>query len=220
MNPDGKTKYTQPEVSDPSGHRARLRNRYIEAGGFSGFTQEQILEMLLFFVIERQDTHKTAKRILDRFGTVYAAVTAPESELASVEGVGETAAGFLKSLFWVYQMYGSRPERIAANLESDFEVKICSERFLEDAGEDAILCLGTVGGGYAICSLDGENPYSEAAKKAKEAGISECAAVVRLRSRGRDISEIPASEIKSAFREQGIKLSALYLLSGGNLTHL
>jgi DNA repair protein RadC len=55
-----------------------------------------LLEMVLFLGLPRKDTKALAKQLLARFGSFANTVSAPVSQLTSVEGVGESAASSLK----------------------------------------------------------------------------------------------------------------------------
>ncbi|MBF0126031.1 MAG: DNA repair protein RadC [Magnetococcales bacterium] len=76
------------------GHRQRLRRRFLEEG-LEGFEDHQVLELLLFNVLPRQDTNALAHLLLRRFGGLSAALEADPSDLAAIPGMGEAAAGFL-----------------------------------------------------------------------------------------------------------------------------
>ena len=76
-------------------HRRRLKDRYLRQG-LDGFTEFQILELLLFYVIPRRDTNPIAHGLIDRFGSLAGVLEAPPAKLAEVEGVGPAAAAFLK----------------------------------------------------------------------------------------------------------------------------
>lgn len=76
------------------GHRQRCKQRFLAAGG-DGFSDHQLLEMLLFYAIPRQDTNETAHRLIDRFGSLRAVLASQPNELTAVEGVGENAAALL-----------------------------------------------------------------------------------------------------------------------------
>jgi DNA repair protein RadC len=51
------------------GHRGRVRDRVLKSGA-EGFEDYELLELLLFYAIERIDTKPLAKRLIDRFGTL------------------------------------------------------------------------------------------------------------------------------------------------------
>lgn len=86
LNEDGNTH---------AGHRARLRQRFIEEGGFDHFSDIQILEMLLFYGNARGDTNPTAHALLDTFGSLRGVLEARTEQLTSVKGVGEAQAALI-----------------------------------------------------------------------------------------------------------------------------
>jgi DNA repair protein RadC len=77
------------------GHRQRLRERFM-AGGASALADYELLELLLAFVIPRQDTKPLAKRLIAEFGSFAAALAAEPRRLGEVDGVGERTATMLK----------------------------------------------------------------------------------------------------------------------------
>lgn len=77
-----------------TGHRQRLKERFV-LEGLDNFNELQVLELLLFYAIPRQDTNPLAHRLLNRFGSLSQVLDAPVSELKKVEGMGENAAIFL-----------------------------------------------------------------------------------------------------------------------------
>ncbi len=81
-------------MSMHSGHRQRLKQQYLK-NGLDGFTDIQVLELLLFYCIPRIDTNPIAHNLLDRFGSLDQVLDAPPEELQKVEGIGENAATFL-----------------------------------------------------------------------------------------------------------------------------
>lgn len=86
------------------GHRKRLRQRF-QAEGLDYFTDVQVLELLLFYCIARQDTNPIAHRLLDQFGSLSQVLEAPVEELRKVEGVGESTAVFLHLVTQVGRCY-------------------------------------------------------------------------------------------------------------------
>lgn len=75
-------------MSIHDGHRQRLKQRFLEEG-LESFTDIQVLELLLFFSVPRQDTNPIAHALLDHFGSLYQVLEAPVEELRKVKGVGE-----------------------------------------------------------------------------------------------------------------------------------
>ncbi len=81
-----------------SGHRERMRSRFLKDPELSGFAEHEIMELILFFVFPRGDTNAVAHRLLDTFGSVNAVVNAPVEKLAKVENIGQNSAVMLKML--------------------------------------------------------------------------------------------------------------------------
>jgi DNA repair protein RadC len=76
-------------------HRARLRQRFLE-GGAKAMPDYELLELVLFRAIPRQDVKPLARRLIDTFGDFNRVLSAPLDRLMAVEGVGEQVATDLK----------------------------------------------------------------------------------------------------------------------------
>ena len=83
-------------------HRKRLRTRFTE-GGAAAMPEYELLELVLFRTIPRQDVKPLARRLLDTFGDLNRVVTAPVPRLMAVDGVGEAVVQDLKILEAVAQ---------------------------------------------------------------------------------------------------------------------
>ena len=77
-----------------SGHRQRLKKRFLEEG-LEHFDEHQVLELLLFYCIPRQDTNPIAHALLEHFGSLTQVMEASPAELQKIEGMGEASATFL-----------------------------------------------------------------------------------------------------------------------------
>jgi DNA repair protein RadC len=78
-------------------HRKRLRARFLDSGAES-LADYELLELLLFAAIPRQDTKPIAKALLRRFETYQGVLRAPYAELLEIDGVGESAATAIKAV--------------------------------------------------------------------------------------------------------------------------
>jgi len=81
--------------NDTSGHRKRLRERFIK-GGLTGFHDYEVLELIISYSIPRKDVKPLAKSLLKRFKSVGAVLEAPQNILMETEGVGKSTAYFLR----------------------------------------------------------------------------------------------------------------------------
>ena len=79
------------------GHRLRLKKRFLEEG-LDHFNEHQVLELLLFYCIPRQDTNPIAHALLDHFGSLNQVLSASPLELQKIAGMGESSATFLSLL--------------------------------------------------------------------------------------------------------------------------
>lgn len=72
------------------GHRQRLRERFLK-GGFSGFQDYEVVELLLTLAIPRSDVKQPAKALIARFGNLRGIFDAPLDELQQIDGIGSVA---------------------------------------------------------------------------------------------------------------------------------
>ncbi len=90
---------TPPKAGKPpsyiADHRARLRERFM-TGGAGAMPDYELLELLLFRAIPRQDVKPLARRLIATFGDLARVLAAPVARLSSVEGVGPAVVTELK----------------------------------------------------------------------------------------------------------------------------
>lgn len=76
-------------------HRARLRERFL-SGGPAAMPDYELLELILFRAVPRQDMKPLARRLLDQFGDFNRVITATPQRLQAVSGVGQAVITELK----------------------------------------------------------------------------------------------------------------------------
>ncbi len=76
-------------------HRKRLRARFMD-GGANAMPDYELLELLLFRAVPRQDVKPLARLLLDTFGDLNRVITASAARLQAVHGVGEAIVTELK----------------------------------------------------------------------------------------------------------------------------
>lgn len=76
-------------------HRTRLRERFM-TGGPTALPDYEMLELVLFRAIPRQDVKPLAHALLDKFGDFGRVVTAPTATLKGIKGVGDAVVVELK----------------------------------------------------------------------------------------------------------------------------
>lgn len=76
-------------------HRKRLRDRFM-TGGADALPDYEMLELVLFRAIPRQDVKPLARRLLDVFGDFNRVLSASVERLRQVDGVGDAVITELK----------------------------------------------------------------------------------------------------------------------------
>ncbi|MBC7738086.1 MAG: DNA repair protein RadC [Candidatus Saccharibacteria bacterium] len=76
-------------------HRKRLRQRFMD-GGATAMPDYELLELVLFRAIPRQDVKPLARQLLETFGDFNRVVSAAPARLAMVKGVGDAVIQELK----------------------------------------------------------------------------------------------------------------------------
>ena len=102
------------------GHRQRLRERFLNEG-LESFQEHEVLELMLFYCIQRKDTKEIARRLLNRFGSLPRVLEANPEDLRKVEGMGEVSATFLSMLLSVWRYYDvarTKNEKILKSLDA------------------------------------------------------------------------------------------------------
>ena len=102
------------------GHKRRLRNKFLKNESLDSFYNHEILELLINFVIKRQDTNPLAHRLIAEFGSLSGVFEASFDELMKVEGVGDVTATLIKLQYELFRAYA----------ESKYELK--NQMYCED----------------------------------------------------------------------------------------
>ncbi|MBX9796904.1 RadC family protein, partial [Sphingomonas sp.] len=80
---------------DHAGHRARLRDKLLNAGA-EALHDYELVEYLLALAIPRRDTKPLAKALLAEFGGLGGLMSASPEDLARINGMGDTSIAALK----------------------------------------------------------------------------------------------------------------------------
>jgi len=76
-------------------HRRRLRAKFANSG-IEALHEYEVLELLLTYVVRRQDVKPRAKALLDKFVSLKGVLDAEIDDLKQIEGIGENSAVFFK----------------------------------------------------------------------------------------------------------------------------
>ena len=80
-----------------AGHRDRLRRRFMQ-GGSDAVADYELLELILFLAVLRQDTKQLAKDLIERFGGFAEVMSAPEARLLEVKSAGPSVVTAIKTV--------------------------------------------------------------------------------------------------------------------------
>lgn len=86
------------------GHRERLRERFANEG-LQNFEPHNVLELLLFYSIPRQDTNEIAHRLIDQFGSLSEVFEASITDLMKVKGISRYSAIFITMIPQICNRY-------------------------------------------------------------------------------------------------------------------
>ena len=89
------------DISLHSGHRERLRERFLKFGP-DAFTDHELLELLLTFVIPRVNTNDISHRLIYEYGSLKELFSSV-SLAKAVKGVGDTTNMFIKVIAAIYR---------------------------------------------------------------------------------------------------------------------
>lgn len=121
-----------------------MRERFDEAG-FNGWSDHEVLEFMLFYVIPRQDTNALAHNILNGSAKSLSGMfsLAESGALLEIDGVGKKTSDFLRHIKAFYDYYRIRslrenPVRLTAE---NFTEVLSVVDFAPDSEELFIICL-------------------------------------------------------------------------------
>lgn len=101
-----KTKKGKIEAEpDTKHHRKRAKERYLKYG-ISGMKDYEVLELILFFCIQRKDTKALAKKLIRDFGSFACVLDADVEELVKYKDITLNGAVLLKLFIDVTATYG------------------------------------------------------------------------------------------------------------------
>ncbi len=131
--------------SEHSGHRERIRRRFIE-NGLDGFEEHQALELYLFYAIPRKDTNPLAHRLLERYLNISGVCDAPIDELQRDFGLSESAATLIKLLPEMSRLYTESKKSDNNLIDPETVGEVMARKFIGRTSEAVALLLGNAKG--------------------------------------------------------------------------
>ena len=215
--------------SEHSGHRERLRKRFIE-NGLDGFEDHQALELFLFYAIPRKDTNPLAHRLLERYRTICCVCDAPIDELQRDFGLSENGAALLKLLPEMSRLYNE--SRLQENNAIDLETlgDIVKQKFIGRTSEVVVLVLGDAKGKMVYFDVIAKGSVSSSdfpVRKIVELAIRHNAKIAFIAHNHPSGSALPSQTdltttklIAQVLRNVGVRLLDHYIVADGDYISL
>jgi DNA repair protein RadC len=92
-------------MDDHSGHRDRMRDKFINQKNLDNFTEHEIIEMLLFYSVHMKNTNNIAHALIDRYGSIAGVLDVDVEELMKNDGISKKSAVLLSMLKDVFKRY-------------------------------------------------------------------------------------------------------------------
>lgn len=122
-----------------SGHRQRLKRRFIKSG-LRDFEPHAALELLLSYSIPRRDTNELAHRLIAQFGGFDKVLEADLQSLTQVDGIGEHSAVLLKAIYESYAFYeAQRNQKGFVATSSAYAIRYAQSLFVGEQREVSYL---------------------------------------------------------------------------------
>lgn len=121
------------------GHRARMRNTYIN-GGMDNAPDHNVLELFLSVLIPRKDVKELSYSLINCFGSLDGVLNADVRDLIQVKGIGESTAvaiSLVKDLYKRASLNRNNRIKTINKVEDCFEY--CRNLFTADVVENAYL---------------------------------------------------------------------------------
>ena len=132
-------------MDDKTGHRQRVRNRYLRIG-LDEFEDYEALELLLFYAVPRRDTKALSKELLRKFGSLPEVLAASTESLMDA-GLTENAALLLKLIPDLERRCAvlKQPTKPRIRSTADAGNLLCGLFMNEDEESIRMLCLNASG---------------------------------------------------------------------------
>lgn len=142
-----------------SGHRERLKKKFVKYGADSLETHE-LLELLLFYGIPRKDTNELAHLLINSFGSLPQVLDAPMSSLLKINGVGESTAILLRLVSKLSRVYIEKNYKIDNKRLTKSQVeKIILNKFIGRIKEHVVLALFDAKRNLVFCDVIAQGSF-------------------------------------------------------------
>ncbi|NLG92986.1 MAG: DNA repair protein RadC [Clostridiales bacterium] len=162
QNKDGHEKKKNAAKPVHTGHRERVKNKFLKEG-LDGFEPHAVLELLLYYGIPLKDTNPIGHALLQKFGSLSAVFDAPYEELLKVDGVGKSAATLIKLIPQLCRRYQENLDKDKVMIFSYEEAgRILVNKFIGRPEEVIVLMLLDSRNRMIYCSVMNEGTVTTA----------------------------------------------------------
>lgn len=147
-----------PQV-DHSGHRDRLREKYIQ-NGIEALSEHEILELLLFYAIPRVNTNTLAHKLIDEFGSLSGVFDASSDSIMK-QGFTKNAAMFLKVIPDICRIYYDQKSNTDAEFSDSDGIKdFFRTKFIGRTDEYAVILFLDAKRKFKYCDIIGKGTFN------------------------------------------------------------
>lgn len=119
------------------GHRQRMRERFYKEG-IDNFEPHEVLEMILYYTLPRQDTNPLAHKLIDKFGSFHGVLDAKREDLKAF-GLTDNTAAILNMIpsfsnYYISSRSNGTPVLSNCTMIGNFAVSKIGERPIEVFG--------------------------------------------------------------------------------------
>ena len=126
--------------SSHTGHRRRLREKFLRCGA-DALHDYELVELLLTFAIPRRDVKPEAKALLKRFGSLQGLLDADPAEVSKVPGVGRASAALVRLVKEIHCRSLARSMKDSDALSSPQAVLNFARTALAGQGSECFLAI-------------------------------------------------------------------------------
>lgn len=138
------------------GHRERAREEFLQHGFDQNTPPHKILELLLFYCVQRADTNPIAHELIAKYGSVAGVLDAPIEELAEFKGLSRRSATLIKMIMPIARRYlYDKSEQKPTFCSLDEIGKYILAQYIGETKEKiAVMCLDAKGSLISFDFLD------------------------------------------------------------------
>ena len=198
-------------------HRERMRQRYLQEGPDS-FATHELLEMLLYYAVQRGDTNDTAHRLLEDNRGLLGVMSAETHALELTEGIGPKSAMLLSLTGALLRRAAIEQRPETKRFDTCLKIREFIEPYYVGVGVERVYVMAFDNGMrmidfYIACEGTVNEAYPIAGKIVERSVLKHASAVVIAHNHpdGFAIATAPDRDF-SAKLEQALKLVSIVLL--------